>query len=114
MSGLVLTIMVIISLLLIVVVLLQSSKGDGLAGTFGGSQLGSTFGVRKTADVLSKITWWLGGSLIVLSVVYNLFLLPGQATAAERESIIQSTKQGQVPSKPSLPQQMPQQNSNKK
>jgi preprotein translocase subunit SecG len=107
--------MVFIALLLILAVLLQSSKGGGLAGSLGGGQMSSTFGARRTADFLSKITWWLGGALIVLSVVFNLFFLPGQSTASQRESIIQSSKQNQIPSQPSLPvQQTPKENSENK
>jgi len=104
MSTLLLIIMVLIAILLILTVLLQSSKGEGLAGSIaGGQSLGSTFGSRRTADFLSKFTWWLGGSLLVLCVVYNMYFLPGQTTAEQRESIIQSSQQNSVPTAPALP-----------
>jgi len=92
-----------------VVVLMQASKGEGLSGTFGGAggSMGSMFGTRRTADFLSKATWWLGGSLAVLAIVVNLFFLPGQSTANQRESIIQQSTRPQVPQAPSLPQQNP-------
>lgn len=106
MYTLLVTISVIIAILLIIVVLLQSSKGGGLAGSFGGSgQFGTVFGTRRTADFLSKITWWLGSVLMVLAMVINLFFLPGQSTSAERESIIQGGKKQAVPTAPALPQQ---------
>lgn len=105
MSTFLMIVMVLIAILLVLVVLLQSSKGGGLAGSIaGGQSLGTTFGARRTADFLSKITWWLGGSLLVLCVVYNMFFLPGQSTAEQRESIIQSSQQNAVPTAPSLPQ----------
>ncbi len=105
MGTLVLFIMVFIAILLVLAVLLQSSKGEGLAGSIaGGQSIGSTFGARKTADFLSKITWWLGGSLLALCIIYNMYFLPGQTTAAERESIIQSSSQDVAPTAPSLPQ----------
>jgi preprotein translocase subunit SecG len=47
---------VLISILLIIAVLMQASKGGGLAGTFGGGQVGSMFGVRRTADFLSNFS----------------------------------------------------------
>lgn len=95
----------IVSLLLIVVVLMQASKGDGLAGTFGGpAAMGSMFGTRRTADFLSKATWWLGGSLAVIAILMNLFFLPGQSTEQQRESIIQGSQKN-VPTAPSLPTQ---------
>jgi preprotein translocase subunit SecG len=103
MYYLMVTLAVIIALILMVIVLLQSSKGGGLAGTFGGAQLGTMFGSRRTADFLSKATWWLAGTLVVLTLLINLFFLP-TAGSSERESIIQSRQQN-VPTQPSLPQQ---------
>jgi preprotein translocase subunit SecG len=94
----------IIAILLIIMVLLQSSKGGGLAGTFGGAGMGSMFGSRRTADFLSKGTWWLAGALAVLALVINLFFLPGQTTEQER-SIIQEGGRTNVPTSPSLPPQ---------
>lgn len=95
---------IVISVVLIIVVLLQSSKGSGLAGTFGGGQnLGSVFGTRRTADFLSRITWWLGGVLLFLALVINMFFLPGQSTSEQRESVIQSSQQQAIPTTPSLP-----------
>jgi preprotein translocase subunit SecG len=96
----------IIAILLIIIVLLQSSKGGGLAGTFGGGgNMGTMFGTRRTADFLSKATWWLGGSLAVLTIIINLFFLPGQSSTEQRESIIQGSGQHTVPQTPSLPPQ---------
>ncbi len=104
------TILMILSLLmsflLIVVVLLQASKGDGLSGTFGGASgsLTSAFGSRKTADFLSKTTWWLGGGLLFIALLVNLFFLPGQTTDAQRKSIVQQAAANEVPTAPALPQ----------
>jgi len=95
---------IVIAALLIIAVLMQSSKGGGLAGTFGGSgSFGSVFGTRRTADFLSKTTWWLGGLLLVLAVVINLFFL--KPTSASK-SVIQESGSA-VPSAPSLPQSQP-------
>lgn len=99
------TLCAIISVLLIIIVLMQSSKGGGLAGTFGGAGMGTVFGTRRTADFLSRATWWLGGILAVLAIVTNLFFLPGSASPDQIESIIQRSGQQQVPQTPSLPQQ---------
>lgn len=97
----------IISIFLIVMVLLQSSKGGGLAGTFGGGNMGSMFGTRRTADFLSKATWWLGGSLAVLALLINLVFLPGKSSQSERESIIQKSGRQTIPTTPTLPRQNP-------
>ncbi len=96
----------IIAILLIIIVLLQSSKGGGLAGTFGGAgSMGTMFGTRRTADFLSKASWWLAGSLAILTIIINLFFLPGQTSAEQRESIIQKSGQQNVPQSPGLPPQ---------
>jgi len=94
---------VIVAILLVIVVLVQASKGGGLAGIAGGSSnIGSMFGTRRTADFLSRATWWLGGVLLGLSIIINLFFLPTSKSANEKESIIQSGKQT-VPSVPAVP-----------
>ncbi len=113
MYTLLITVSIIISIILVIVVLLQSSKGGGLAGSFGGAgQFGTVFGTRRTADFLSKATWWLGGALLVLAIVINLFFLPGQTSVEQRESIIQRDRQV-VPTAPALPQQQSTQPSQK-
>ena len=99
------TICAIIAILLIVIVLMQSSKGGGLAGTFGGAGMGTVFGTRRTADFLSRSTWWLAGILAALAIIINLFFLPGQSTSEQIESIIQQSGRQNVPQQPSLPQQ---------
>ena len=96
----------IIAILLVVMVLLQASKGGGLAGTFGGAGMGTMFGSRRTADFLSKGTWWLAGALAVIALVVNLFFLPGQTTAEQR-SVIQESGRTNVPTSPTLPTQNP-------
>ena len=96
----------IIAILLMIIVLLQSSKGGGLAGTFGGAgAMGTMFGTRRTADFLSKASWWLAGSLAVLTIIINLFFLPGQSSTESQDSVIQRSGQQTVPQTPSLPPQ---------
>mgnify|MGYP005620131853 CR=1 FL=1 len=104
MYTLLMVISVIIAALLIVIVLLQAGKGEGLSGAIGGGvgNMGQMFGTRRTADFLSKSTWWLGGSMLVLAILINLFFLP-TSVDQQRESIIQSTQQRAVPTSPALP-----------
>ncbi len=105
MYTLLITLSIIVSFFLVIAVLLQSSKGAGLAGSIGGgADMGAAFGTRRTADFLSKITWWLGGSLLVLAIVINLFFLPVERTGQGRESIIQGSGQS-VPATSTLPQE---------
>lgn len=79
---------IIISILLMIVILMQSSKGGGLAGTFGSSSMGTVFGVRRTADFLSRATTILATIFIALCLIINMFYLPGRTDASD--SVIQS------------------------
>ena len=57
MYAILISLHILISIGLIIVVLLQSSKGEGLAGAFGGSGItGAVFGGRGAATFLSKAT----------------------------------------------------------
>jgi preprotein translocase subunit SecG len=78
----------LISVVMMVAVLMQSSKGGGLAGSFGGANIGTVFGVRRTSDFLTKTTTVLATLFIVLALFINLILLPrGEST---QQSVIQS------------------------
>ncbi|HEY4611981.1 MAG TPA: preprotein translocase subunit SecG [Bacteroidota bacterium] len=79
---------IIISVLLTIVILMQASKGGGLAGSLGGSNLGTVFGVRRASDFLGKTTTILATLFIALALFINLVVLP----RGERiqESVIQS------------------------
>ena len=105
MYSLLITVEIILSVVLVMIVLLQSSKGGGMAGITGGaSNFGTMFGSRRTADFLSRATWWIGGSVLALALVINMFFLPGQTTSEQRESIIQTSREmQQAPTQPMLP-----------
>jgi len=79
---------VIIGILLMLAILMQSSKGGGLAGGFGGANMGAVFGVRRTSDFLTKLTQWLAGAFMILALVINMWLLP--RGEIKKESVIQS------------------------
>ena len=96
---------ILISVLLIIVILLQNSKGGGLAASLGGSNIGTVFGVRRTADFLSRATTYLAGAFIILALAINLFFLPGKGKTTE--SVIQSGQQTTSVPAPQLPTQQP-------
>jgi preprotein translocase subunit SecG len=95
------TIEVIASILLMIVVLMQSSKGGGLAGTFGGGQVGMMFGVRRTSDFLTRATQVLAVVFGVLALLINIFFLPRITGSAE--SVIQGQGSQQETNAPPLP-----------
>jgi preprotein translocase subunit SecG len=91
-----LVIHVIFSLALIVVVLLQSAKGEGLAGAFGGGGglSGAVFGGRGAATFLSKATTFLAVGFMLTSVTLLLLLGIGTGGAAE-SGVVKDLQQGQ-------------------
>jgi len=103
MFGFLIGVEVLVSILLIIVILMQSSKGGGLAGTFGGGSVGMVFGVRRTADFLTKATQILAGTFLLLSLLINIAFLPRSGNTGT-ESVIQgqgTTQQGTgVPQSP--------------
>ena len=69
---------VILAILMCLVVLIQESKGGGLASSFSASN--QIMGVRKTTDVIEKVTWGLAAAMVVLSVV-SVFFIPKEESA---------------------------------
>jgi preprotein translocase subunit SecG len=96
---------VIISVLLILVVLMQASKGGGLAGTFGGGQAGMVFGVRRTADFLTRGTQILAILFGALALVINIFFLPRAGSGDS--SVLQSGTPQRSVTAPQLPPAAP-------
>jgi len=67
---------------LIIVVLMQSAKGEGLAGAFGGGAItGAVFGGRGAASFLSKATTALAVVFMVSCLALSL-LSAGRATSS--------------------------------
>lgn len=64
------SIFLLLSFLLCVVILLQESKSMGLGASLGGDAVTSVFGT-STADVMKKITAYLGVVFLVLCVVLS-------------------------------------------
>jgi preprotein translocase subunit SecG len=80
---------VIICIALIVAVLMQSAKGEGLAGAFGGGGItGAVFGGRGAATFLSKATTILAIAFFVSCLVLS-FLSPGSRRSGGESSAIQ-------------------------
>ncbi len=59
------------SILLVLVVLAQNSKGGGLSNQFGGSGASNMIGVKKTGDVLERLTWGLAIGIMVFALATN-------------------------------------------
>ncbi|NIN01900.1 MAG: preprotein translocase subunit SecG [candidate division Zixibacteria bacterium] len=84
---------VIICIALIMVVLMQSAKGEGLAGAFGGSGItGAVFGGRGAATFLSKATTILAIAFFISCLILS-FLSPGSGGGGRESSGIQREAQ---------------------
>ncbi len=74
MLALIITLITITAILLVLIVLAQNSKGGGLSSQFGGSGSSQLMGVKRTTDLLEKITWGLAIVLVVLTLSTNLII----------------------------------------
>jgi len=96
MYGLVVTIFILICILQIITILLQSSKGGGLAGAFGGGGgMGAMFGSRGTATFLSKLTAGLATAFMILSLVLAIMTSRG---GDESQGLVEQERQSRGPS----------------
>ncbi|MGL1885051.1 MAG: preprotein translocase subunit SecG [Reichenbachiella sp.] len=75
MFATIITLIVIVAVVLILVILAQNSKGGGLTSQFGGSGTSQLMGVKKTGDLLEKMTWGLAITLIALTMSTKFLLL---------------------------------------
>jgi len=103
MISILIFLLVVVAIMLMGVVLIQSSKGGGLAGTFGGGDATAVFGVRRTADFLIKVTTTLATILLLFSLITNVIINKNIGTTS---SFIQD--QQQTLPQPNTPDQLQQ------
>ena len=94
MYTLIIGVIIFLSLLLILVVLAQNPKGGGLSSQFGGAGVSQVMGVKKTGDLLEKLTWGFSITILSLTLLSNLFI-------EENQNFVESPNienvQGQAP-----------------
>ncbi len=95
---------IVVAVLLVLVVLMQNSKG-GLSSQFGGAGSSSQMiGVKRTTDLLEKVTWVLAIVLLTLSLTSNLILAPDQNTGPASPNIDRAQDRNILPNvAPDLP-----------
>ena len=102
------SIIIFISVLLVLVVLSQNSKGGGLSNQFGAGS-SNLIGVKRTGDLLERLTWGLAIGLVVLSLSSNM-IIDKNAGALRARSVNQerASQQGAAPATaPVVPQTIP-------
>jgi preprotein translocase subunit SecG len=72
--------------LMVVTILLQSSKGQGLAASFGGMGAASAFGPRGAASFLQRVTIILALVYALLCIFINIY---GSSGTTGQDSILQ-------------------------
>jgi preprotein translocase subunit SecG len=92
MYTLLISLAIVSAVLLVLVVLAQNAKGGGLSSQFGGSGASNLIGVKKTGDVLEKLTWGFAIAIIAFSLATNL-TAPNNATATDE--ILEKAKEQQ-------------------
>ncbi len=103
MYTLLVVLFILVSIIMVVVILLQSGKGQGLAGSIGGGMGGSAvFGGRGAADFLTKATAWIATIYMVLAIAISVIYRSEAQTA--QKSLIEKRmeQQKQIPT-PNVP-----------
>jgi preprotein translocase subunit SecG len=98
------SVILFLCVLLILVVLSQNSKGGGLSSQFGGGGTSQLMGVKRTGDLLEKLTWGFAIGIIVLSLSSH-FILNGSDQVESRSVNEQRAGQAAPAAAPALPQQ---------
>ncbi len=87
MYTIIISLTIVVAVLLVLVVLAQNSKG-GLSSQFGGAGSSSQMiGVKRTTDLLEKVTWGLAIALLALSLTSNLILTPEEGAGPASPNI---------------------------
>lgn len=107
MSALISVLIIICSILLILVVLVQNSKGGGLSSNFSSSN--QVMGVKRTSELIEKITWGLVIGILVLCIAASFSMKGGSSVNLNdtelREKINNSPAQQPIaPEAPTQPQ----------
>ena len=94
---LIVSIILVAAVLLVLVVLAQNPKGGGLSSQFGGSGGSQVMGVKKTSDLLEKLTWGLIVAIMILTISTKFFI-GGIGTEGDNPLINNSVQEAPTPS----------------
>ena len=97
MFTLVISLIVIVCVLLVLIILAQNPKGGGLSSQFGGSGASNLIGVKKTGDLLERLTWGFAITLFVLSMATNFIIPSNTGTGLKSPNIDRAEEQQQTP-----------------
>jgi len=98
----IIVVITICSILLVLVVLAQNPKGGGLSALGGGSSSSQMMGVKRTTDLLEKLTWGFAIAILALSLTANM-LVPRNEISEEGPTSLGIEKAKEIPN--AAPQQ---------
>jgi preprotein translocase subunit SecG len=84
--------------LLVVVILAQNAKGGGLSSQFGGSSASNIIGVKKTGDLLERLTWGFVIAIMVLSLTLSTNMIT--PSSGDRNDILEKAGEQAAPTTP--------------
>lgn len=91
----------LVCVLLALVVLAQNPKGGGLSSQFGAGGAANLMGVKRTGDLLEKLTWGFAIALVVFSLATHMV---GSTSAGPVRSVNQQKAlETRTPAPVSLP-----------
>lgn len=100
------SIILFICVLLVLVVLSQNSKGGGLSGQFGGAGASQLMGVKRTGDLLEKLTWGFAIAIVALTLISHTMIdrSEGSIGRSINQERAAQTQTAPAPAAPALPQ----------
>jgi preprotein translocase subunit SecG len=96
---LVISLIIFFAVLLVLVILAQNAKGGGLTSQFGGSSASNIIGVKKTGDLLEKLTWGFVIAIMILSLTTSMMRPSNQLPS--NEILENASEQAPVTTQPS-------------
>jgi preprotein translocase subunit SecG len=94
------SIIIFICVLLVLVVLAQNPKGGGLSSQFGGGGASQLMGVKRTGDLLEKLTWGFAIALVVLTLGTHMIGSSAGDGNFNRSVNEERARQSQLPATP--------------
>ena len=96
---------IVFAFLLVVVILAQNAKGGGLTSQFGGSAASNIIGVKKTGDLLEKLTWSFIIAIMILTLSTNF--IDNSASPNTNNDILEKAGQQAAPVQQQQPLDLP-------
>jgi preprotein translocase subunit SecG len=99
---------IIVAIFLIILVLLQPGKGD-MSAAMGGfsSQMGSVFGMQKSANILAVVTKVLAGIILVIILATNKFFISNTGSSEPIKKVITEGQNINMTAPPQMPGKAP-------